>query len=118
MRGCGQCTSLQISVLQPQRFPVNSRTLAVEYSAEQFAIMMEGERQNKTSETFTEIAYFVRRNPEKEILPQGTQSRESKACTGCHMVRYCSLQCQREAWWAHKEHCRCGTGIQEATDQY
>ncbi|CAL8468102.1 g7641 [Coccomyxa elongata] len=29
-----------------------------------------------------------------------------KVCKGCRMVRYCSVECQMEAWPLHKEHCK------------
>jgi hypothetical protein len=30
----------------------------------------------------------------------------SLLCTGCRMVRYCSLECQQEAWKGHKSTCK------------
>jgi hypothetical protein len=33
-------------------------------------------------------------------------SAEMSKCAGCDVTRYCSRQCQKEAWPEHKEECR------------
>lgn len=30
------------------------------------------------------------------------EQRELRACSRCHRARYCSKDCQKEAWWVHK----------------
>lgn len=35
----------------------------------------------------------------------GCLRRGSKKCGGCFKARYCSTECQRQHWEAHKEHC-------------
>ena len=32
--------------------------------------------------------------------------RAMKTCTGCHLERYCSSQCQRNHWQIHKQKCK------------
>ncbi|BDA42208.1 probable Kelch domain-containing protein 10 at N-terminal half [Coccomyxa sp. Obi] len=41
-----------------------------------------------------------------QVLRGRKHTPKMKVCKGCHMVRYCSVECQNEAWPQHKEHCR------------
>jgi hypothetical protein len=42
---------------------------------------------------------------------------EIKLCTACKQARYCSKECQREHWPAHKEECKKNRPQQQGAGQ-
>eukprot|EP00242_Pyramimonas_sp_CCMP2087_P009533 CAMPEP_0198219528 /NCGR_PEP_ID=MMETSP1445-20131203/74813_1 /TAXON_ID=36898 /ORGANISM="Pyramimonas sp., Strain CCMP2087" /LENGTH=90 /DNA_ID=CAMNT_0043896959 /DNA_START=19 /DNA_END=288 /DNA_ORIENTATION=+ len=43
---------------------------------------------------------------EEECLSPSCQNKGSLQCSACKVVRFCSLECQKEVWKAHKHLCK------------
>jgi len=42
----------------------------------------------------------------KEVIKARRLPNTLKACSGCRLIYYCSLECQRKGWKLHKPHCK------------